>query len=170
MISEIRSIPLTQGLFAIVDECDYERVSQHKWHARNCDKRWYACRKVNNKAIYMHVGIAGKKAGFMTDHINGNGLDNRRCNLRFATCQQNSANREPSRNCVSKYKGVTYYKNTTSKHWAARIGVNGETIWLGVFETEIEAAQAYDLAAIEHFGTFARINEYAKEELEDGRL
>jgi hypothetical protein len=182
-ISDVCTIPLTRGLFAIVDAEDYPEISKYKWYAvngRHSGKiAYYAARMLPTQridgtkkrpSVFMHNEILGRKDGFFPDHINHNGLDNRRCNLRFATKQQNGANREPNRNSRSKYKGVSYYKNIGPKHWGARIRVNGKRLWLGFFETEIEAAQAYDLAAIEHFGTFAKINEYSSEDLENGKL
>jgi hypothetical protein len=176
------TIPLTQGKAALVDRQDYENISKYKWYAKKYVTSggkisYYAARTQRidgtkkRAVVFMHNEILGKKCGFLPDHINRNGLDNRRFNLRFATRQENGANREPNRNGASKYKGVSYYKNNLSpRKWAARITINGKKIWLGIFETEIEAAQAYDLAAIEHFGTFAKINEYSKEELENVKL
>jgi hypothetical protein len=165
---------LSQGKFALIDEEDLEKISKHKWHAKKKVESgkaiWYAARNEYSretqkcKTVLMHNEILG---GLFVDHINHNGLDNRRYNLRFATRRQNGQNRLPNRNGSSKYKGVSI---TKYKKWIARIRVNGKAIWLGTFDTEIEAAQAYDLAAIEHFGTFARINEYSREELESGQI
>jgi len=171
---------LTHGKFALIDEEDLEKISKHKWHAKKKVESgkaiWYAARNEYSretqkcKTVLMHNEILG---GLFVDHINHNGLDNRRCNLRFATHQQNNQNRGKNKNhrFTSKYKGVTFYrKSKTARKLGARIKVNGKVIWLGTFETEIEAAQAYDLAAIEHFGAFAKINEYSREELENGKL
>lgn len=94
----------------------------------------------------------------LVDHINGNGLDNRRSNLRLATAFQNLANMA-IRPHTSQYKGVSYYKHRTSyKKWVAEIRCNRKRVRLGAFESEIEAARAYNEAAKNLFGEFARLN------------
>jgi HNH endonuclease/AP2 domain len=90
------------------------------------------------------------------DHINGNGLDCRRDNLRLATCSQNSANRLGWRKSSSKYKGVTFSKQR--KDWQAKITVNGKTIHLGYFKNEEDAGKAYDKQALIEFGEYAKLN------------
>lgn len=96
-----KAIPLTQGKFAIVDEEDYTRLMQHRWCAMNINGWWYAGRrhKVEGKplTVYMHRAILNPLPAFITDHINGNGLDNRRCNLRVCTDKGNSNNRKDQR-------------------------------------------------------------------------
>jgi hypothetical protein len=169
MISEICTIALTKGLCAIIESDDLEKVSQYKYHAMRHGNTWYAARSTKGGTVFMHEDIIGVKEGFEIDHKNGNGLDCRRENLRHCTRSQNLANqRRRKYKGSSKYKGASYKKQ--KRKWAAQIRVNGKNIWLGYFETEIEAAQAYDLAAIEHFGTFARINEYSRKELENGQI
>lgn len=79
------SIPLTQGLCSVVDRKNYERLSQYKYHAKRYGKYWYAARKVDGRTHFMHWDILPLRDGFITDHINGNGLDNREENLRYAT-------------------------------------------------------------------------------------
>ena len=154
---EVRYIPLTRGKYAIVDAADYEWLSQHKWLANGDEKRgFYAGRRVGRKLQLMHRLIMNAPPGTVVDHIDGNGLNNRRCNLRICTQKQNSRNSAPSRHSSSRFKGVYYCKRT--RKWIATIGYNGRTIHLGSFDDEIEAARAYDRKARELFGEFAYLN------------
>lgn len=151
-------IPLTQGLFAIVDKEDYERLNKHKWHASYDGNGLYASTNIvdglNRKTLKMHRFIMNAQKGQMIDHINGNGLDNRKVNLRFCTRSQNGANR---RACgTSKYLGVNWHKATL--RWAAQITVNGKKKYLGVFTNEQEAATAYNQAACAYHKEFAKLN------------
>jgi len=154
----IRLIPLTQGKFAIVDAEDYDRLAKYKWHCRRSKNKFYAYRteRKTRKTIGMHREILGAPPGLLVDHIDGNGLNNRKSNLRLCTYSQNTYNRRPNRNSISKYKGVTYHKR--NKKWEAKIILNGKFIYLGGFDDEIEAALAYDRKAAELFGEFAYLN------------
>jgi hypothetical protein len=170
-ISDVCLIPLSQGLYAIINESDLEKVSQYKYYAKRNTNTWYAERtemRKNGKrhTVCLHEDIMGIREGLEIDHKNGNGLDCRRENLRHCTRRQNMQNCRPYKG--RRFKGITLSKR--GKKYRARISCNGKRIHLGHFETEIEAAQAYDMAAIEHFGTFARINEYSLQELENGRI
>ena len=158
-----RRIPLTQGKYAIVDPEDYERLSKYKWHAHKAPHTFYAVRSLTNgkkqprKNAQMHNLIIEVPPGMFIDHINHNGLDNRKANLRPATRTQNIWHRKkfkrPSR---SRYKGVDWSK--TQKKWRARIRVNGKRIYLGSFKNELQAAKAYDAAAKKYHGEFAVLN------------
>lgn len=154
-----RYIKLTQGKVAIVDDEDYALVSQYKWWAHKIRNIYYvqAHEPKNNKKIRMHrliMGIADPKVGI--DHINGNGLDNRKNNLRIATKSQNGMNQKPQKNRSSKFKGIYWNKN--AKKWQAQIKINKKNKYLGLFNIETEAAKSYDIAAKELFGEFARLN------------
>lgn len=104
----------------------------------------------------MHREIMNAPKGMVVDHIDGNGLNNRKSNLRICTQAQNNLNSRPKRNCSSRYKGVSFYKR--DKIWQVQIFHNSRTIFLGRFDDEIEAALAYDRKAAELFGEFAYLN------------
>ena len=158
-------IPLTKGLFVIVDDEDFDKMNEFKWHTCTKDRRPYALRterfgkrKDNKKHhIYMHRILIDAPIGKSVDHINGDSLDNRKENLRLCTTQQNSANSagRPNKR-KSKYKGVK--KNANCSTWSARITVNRKEIYLGCFKTEEHAAYAYNKAAMLYFQEFARLN------------
>jgi hypothetical protein len=154
-----RLIPLTRGRFAVVDADDFERINKLKWlavpkylgsdgfYAKRNEKR------ENGKTInvFMHRMILEIRDGFFTDHINGNGLDNRKCNLREVTNRQNCrAKKRKALNKTSKYRGV-YFSN---KKWMASILIRGDRqYFVGSFNSELEASKARDKKAIE-FGFF----------------
>ena len=147
-------IPLTQGKFTIVDEADAGLVlSAGCWYAIRAPRTWYAVRSASGVRLHMHTLIADVKG---PDHVNRNGLDNRRINLRTANQSQNCANQGVPSNNTSGYKGVT--RNRANRKWKAQINVNGQYIYLGTFDDSAEAARAYNEAALEHFGEFAWLN------------
>ena len=147
-----REIPLTQGRIALVDDADYEWLSQRKW----CfEGRYAACRHEGHNT-YMHRMILNAPRGAEVDHCDGNKLNNQRSNLRLTTRGSNVANapKRTARVYQSQYKGV--YKNR--KTWRVSFSVNGKSTDLGSFATETEAAKAYDAAARARFGEFAYLN------------
>ncbi len=153
-------IKLSSGHIVLVDKEDYDLISEHRWYLSNIRlKIPYAVtgnlKRYNGKRLRMHRLIMNAGPNQFIDHVNRNGLDNRRCNLRFCTRAQNNQNSYIPKG-VSKFKGVSWAKSRTI--WEARIGVNHRLIFIGYFENEIEAAEAYDKAALKHFGEFARIN------------
>jgi len=152
-----KRIPLTQNKFAIVDDEDFDQVNQYKWYFNNgYARRWYLDKKTKKEGyMTMHRLINNTPKGMDTDHINHNGLDNRKENLRSATRNQNNQNYLPQKHS-SKYKGV--YWNKKEKKFKAYIGLNGKAIHLGYFKTEIEGAKAYDRKAKEIYGEFAYLN------------
>lgn len=160
-----KAIRLSQGMFAIVDNEDYEWLNQWKWcaqqsHATDKPYTFYAVRHIRlgsrTTKVYMHRLILGLCSTEQADHINRNGLDNRRCNLRICTRNQNQMNSQKRRGTSSQFKGV--YRDKVRSNWQAYITVNGKRRHLGRHTTELEAAAAYDSAAREYFGEFARFN------------
>lgn len=147
-----RQIALSQGLFALVDDEDFKLVSGRQWYAQKGGENFYA-RGLDGSA--MHRLITSAAAGLEVDHINGNGLDNRRRNLRVCTRSENAKNRAKHAPAVSKFKGV----HLTKWGWRAAIVQNGQKLNLGTFESEERAARQYDRAARLCFGSFARTNE-----------
>ena len=159
----MKEIKLTQDKVDIVDDADFERLNKHKWYALKDHNTFYAVRSIylpcgKMTLISMHREILGLGHGDpqQGDHRNHNGLDNRRDNLRICTNSQNQHNQKPYKNCSSAYKGVFWHKRHNK--WQAQITFNDHSIHLGYFNSEIDAAKAYDRAAIEYFGEFAHMN------------
>jgi len=150
----MKSIPLAQGKFAFVDDEDFELVSQYKWCVKKKGDRYYAV-SGDKPQICMHhlvLGISGSNARD-TDHEDHNGLNNCKGNLRICTRSQNNANARKRKGVVSsKYKGASWYKR--DKCWQAFMC----RTFLGRFKDELDAAAAYDIAALEFFGEFALTN------------
>lgn len=145
-------IPLTQGKVAIIDDADWHVVAAHKWcnvKSRTVD-RSYAATKLNGKRVWMHCLLTGYS---MTDHRDGDGLNNRRYNLRPCTNAQNCRNRRKPSGGTSRFKGVCW--NRQKDKWTAQIRMDKRTRHLGTFSTEEEAAAAYRAAATQLFGEFA---------------
>lgn len=153
-----RLIPLTQGQNAIVDVEDFVWVSRYNWfaHWSPCTKSFYALRGTPNGLENMHRIIAGCKADEDCDHRNNNTLDNRRGNLRKCSQAQNARNKRTYKNSSTSLKGVTYRARTGK--WEARIQVNGRRIHIGEYASPVQAAKAYDSAAIFYHADFAHPN------------
>ena len=159
----MKEIPLSQGKIALVDDQDFETLSRRKWYAWRYTLKsrvaWYAMRGLyredgSHQIIGMHRAILPGVA--QVDHIDGDGLNNQRANLRPATPAQNQQNGFKRAGCSSRFKGVSW--DGSRNKWKAQIGINYCVRNLGWFETEEAAARAYDAAAQECFGEFARLN------------
>ncbi len=155
-------IPLSTNKYAshaLVEKADALLVSTYKWVACKITNTLYVLRKEKIgsrwKTIYMHRAILGLKKGEIADHINGNGLDNRRSNLRKCTKMGNNKNVK-ARWGKSKYKGVCWHKKT--QKWQAGIKANYKYYYLGSYKSEIEAAKAHDRGATKHHKEFANLN------------
>lgn len=159
----MKKIRLTGGLYALVDDQDFEKLSRYRWRV---NAQGYAVRREytriskgvrHGKDIRMHRQIMDEPEGLEVDHKNGNGLDNQRPNLRVATHRQNMFNRRKQSNNKSGFIGVSWSKQ--NKKWYACIGLpNRKTKCIGFFDDVIEAAKAYNQVALELRGRFARLN------------
>lgn len=165
----MKTIELTKGLVALVDDEDYDFLSQWKWYAKTNKKtgKSYACRSVHTagqqpKAVVIHRTIMQAKPGEIVDHKDGNPLNNQRSNLRICNHQQNTCN-SPSRSGTSKYKGV----HKQGGKWAAVILANGVSHRLGSYYNEGNAARAYNEAAARLHGEFAYLNVVDEKDLGD---
>ena len=152
----VRKIPLTQGKFALVDADDYYQLSKFNWITNNCTNTSYAARNQNRSTVKMHRVIMNAPDHLVVDHIDHNGLNNCKSNLRLCTSAQNAYNAVSSYSSTSKYKGL--YWDSGDKRWIAKIQANGKRVHIGYFTDEIEAAKAYDEKASQLHGEFACLN------------
>ena len=155
----MKEIKLTQNKTSLVDNEDFKCLNHYKWFVIRDRNTYYACRMIyvngKRRRLLMHRDILKTPHGFISDHIDGNGLNNQRSNLRVCTIQQNSMNVKRSRG-TSQYKGVRWHKR--DKKWRAQIGFNNKVLYIGDFKDEIDAALAYDKMAHELHGEFANLN------------
>jgi len=153
-------IPLTQNRFAKVDPADYLWLSQFRWCCKTGKDTCYAVRHIQDhgrtKRIHMHRQIMNTPKGKICDHINHDGLDNRRTNCRNCTIEQNNANRRSAHNASSKYIGVSWCPRR--KKWVSYIKHKGKARNLGLFAIEEDAARAHDAAAWAQWGEYANLN------------
>jgi len=149
----MKQIQLTQGKVALVDDEDYEYLNQWKWHY----SLGYAVRTFSDKkTIWMHRLILNTPDNLQTDHINGNGLDNQKKNLRACNHSENQRNKKRRADNTSGYIGVSWRKQ--NRKWEAYIRVLGVRKHINYFLVKEDAARAYDESARKHFGIFARLN------------
>jgi len=148
----VRWIPLVEGGYACVDAADYPWLSRYLWRARN----GYPTRTENGRHITMHREIMQPPPHMLVDHSDGNRANACRSNLRVCTVAENQRNKHKANNCLSRFKGVTYWRKTGK--WKAGCRFEGQFYHLGYFDDEVEAARAYDYAAVKYFGEFAGVN------------
>lgn len=164
IINGVVHIPLPSGEEALIDEVDRELVSRFTWNARPTRSTIYACARVpkefrdqwNQSYIRLHNLILPPLSGMETDHKDRNGLNCCRYNLRACTESQNNFNRVWPKSKKTNYRGLA----PVGRKWLAHIQVNRKQIHLGVFDTEEEAALAYNRAAVHHFGEFSNLNTF----------
>ena len=149
-----REIPLTKDKIVLVDDEDYERVSQHSWCAIKIRKKFYAVSMINSQQVYLHVFLVSPPPGMEVDHVDSDGLNCQRYNMRLATHSQNMMNQKKHSDNTTGFKGVSKHRGK----YRATIGENGVYHHVGYFPTAEEAAHAYDAAARQYHGEFASLN------------
>jgi len=153
-------ISLRHGLVLLIDGDDWARLGHHSWWAYKNGNTFYVCRTAKTprgrRHVPIHREIMGAQPGFEVDHINRDGLDNRRTNLRVCTRAQNTENAPHPSGKYSNYRGVSW--DITRDKWTASISIKNRATRLGRFADEADAARAYDVAARQHHGEFAITN------------
>lgn len=158
----MKEIKLTQDKIAFVDDEESPRLSLFRWYANHERGRWYVRRQSRHESgkqvgIKLHREIVNAKPGQIVDHINGNGLDNRKENLRICNDSENQRNKRIGSSNKSGYKGVCWISSRGK--WKVYVQVDKKRIHLGYFENLIDAALAYNQGAMKHHGVFAKLNQ-----------
>jgi hypothetical protein len=149
----MKKIIISRGYEVIVDDEDFVVLNEIKWQSSVKSNTIYAS---NSKYGRIHRFLLNAKKGDIIDHIDGNGLNNQKSNLRFCTFQDNMRNKKTWGKI--KYNGVSFVKKNTNYSYRCRITVNGKTLHLGYFKTELEAALEYNIKAKYYFNDFAKLN------------
>lgn len=145
----------SEGRTALVDDTNVHLVENYTWWVKKHRNSMYAVTDIDGKRVYMHRLILCAQKGSVVDHIDGNGLNNTVDNIRIISSKDNVRHRvHKNKNNSSLYRGVIFKKGK----WLARIGVDYKTLYLGSFYSPMEAAKAYDTAALFHFGEYAVVN------------
>lgn len=153
----MKQIDVGRGLYALVDDCDYLGLCRYKWKAVKIKRTFYVFKSECGRQLSMHRHILGlKKRSDFCDHIDGDGLNNQRSNLRVCTVQENNQNKRGYKNNVQGLKGV---KKVSPRRYMARITNFGKIFYLGTFDCPKKAAIAYNEKAKELHGAFARLNQ-----------
>lgn len=153
---KLKEISLTQGKIALVDDVDFDCVNKHRWAARKSRHLYYAQSKIDGKNVSLHAFLLNPPSNVDIDHIDGNGLNNQRSNLRICSHMENMANQKRHSDSKSPFKGI--WRAAHCDRWAAQLVFNGKKVYLGVYKNPADAALAYDKKAKELFGPFARLN------------
>lgn len=160
IIYDMKEINLTKGMVAIVDDDDFDRLNEFNWYACKCGDLYYArrCYRIKGKNVttYMHRFILNAKKDDKVDHKNHNTLDNQKNNIRICKEYENRANQSVQKRSSSKYLGVSWSRKESK--WIAQIGKNKKNLRIGCFDTEIEAALAYNNKALKLHAEFANPN------------
>jgi hypothetical protein len=154
---QVFSIPLTRDGHTLIDAEDYEAVSRHSWYLhRTAGRKNYAASRVRGRVVLLHRFLVHAPAGLEVTHVNRDGLDNRRSNLRIATHSDTHHNIPAQEGCTSEYKGVCWHRG--GRKWVAQIDFEGVHYYLGLYRSEEDAAIAFDAVARALHGQFAFLN------------
>lgn len=150
-------ITLTKGFSALIDDEDFNFLSEFKWYHARDRRNHYAVTKIGGKAVSMHRLLFMGHRGLEVDHVDMNGLNNQKSNLRLCTHRQNCLNQREAKSNKSGFKGVSWKKK--NQKWVAQIKVRDKVLHLGLFSRAEDAARMYDVAAVKYHGSFAATNE-----------
>jgi hypothetical protein len=148
----VKEIKLTKGHYALVDDEDFEFLNQWKWYSNHK----YATRNLGKARVFMHRLLLNAPKDKFVDHVNGNPLDNRKCNIRLCTYSENGRNQKLAKHNTTGFKGVSFQEKY--KSYRVSLNINQKITYLGSYKSAEEAAIIYDIWAIYYFGEFAKTN------------